>query len=68
MELTKEYFDQKLVAQTEHFDQKIDEQTESLARMVQEGFAEVYRHLDVREQVQQHERDIEELKRALKLA
>ena len=70
-ELTTEYLDKKLeglaTKLTEHFDQKIDEQTEDLAHMVNSGFEEVYRRLDVREQVAQHSRDIEEIKRALKL-
>ena len=70
MELTKEYFDQQIakLATKEYLDRKIDEQTESLARMVQEGFADLATRLDVREQVMQHEREIEGIKRVLKLA
>jgi hypothetical protein len=49
---------------TESVDRKIDD----LARMVQDGFADVAERLDVREQLEQHERDIESIKRALKLA
>ena len=71
-ELTSEYLDKRLESLatklTDHFDRKIDEQTEALARMVNSGFEEVYRRLDVREQVEQHGRDIEEIKRVLKLA
>ena len=75
MELTKEYFDERLTAQTEHFDRKLDEQTESLARMVNAGFdavdarfAEVINLLDVRERLEKTERQVEEIRRTLKLA
>ena len=77
MELTKDYFDQQVskLATKEYLDQKLADQTESLARMVNAGFeavdarfVEVINLLDVRERLEKTERQIEEIKRALKLA
>ena len=44
-----------------------DGKFEDLAGMVQRGFEEVYQRLDVREQLERHEHDIQDIKRALKL-
>ena len=62
------YVDGKIEKQTEHFDQKIDEQSEALARMVNAGFEEVYRGLDVQEQLERHEQALQQIKQVLKLA
>jgi hypothetical protein len=80
-ELTTEYLDKKFSEQTAALKSYVEERTASLAtkqdvrdaadelaRMVNAGFEEVYSRLDVREQVGQHSRDIQEIKRALKLA
>jgi hypothetical protein len=62
MELTKEYFDQAisrlatkevLAEQTEELKGYAREQTEELARMVNQGFEDVHRRLDVIAQVQE---------------
>jgi predicted nucleotidyltransferase len=62
MELSKEHFDEQVAKLA------TKEDVENLARMVQHGFADVTERLDIREQVEAHERDIEEIKRALRLA
>jgi hypothetical protein len=66
MEITKKYLDEQFskLAMKQDVRDAIDE----LARITNVGFDEVYRRLDVREQVEKHEHDIQELKRALNLA
>ena len=68
MELTKEHFDQVtsglatkegLAQQTEELKAYAREQTEELARMVNDGFEEVHRRLDVIAQVQQIQHTME---------
>jgi hypothetical protein len=77
MEVTKEYLDAQFAQLARDIGgikeimatrQDVRDATDELARIVNAGFEEVYRKLDVREQVEQHERDIQDIKRALKLA
>jgi archaellum component FlaC len=77
MEITKEYLDAQFaqlardiggIKETMATRQDVRDATDELARMVNTGFEEVHRKLDVREQVEQHSREIQEIKRALKLA
>ena len=77
MEISKEYLDAQfaqlardisVIKETMATRQDVRDAADELARMVNTGFEEVYSRLDVREQVGQHSRDIQEIKRALKLA
>ncbi len=60
MELTKEDFetilDRKLSDQTKELKAFAAEQAEELARMVAAGFEDVQKRLDVKEQVERHEK------------
>ena len=47
--------------------QDVRDAIDELARITNTGFAEIYQRLDVREQVEKHEHDIQELKKALDL-
>jgi len=69
-ELTKEYFDAELskLPSKDYLDEKINAQTEALARMVNAGFEEVYRRLDVHEDVDELRKQMDEVRRELKLA
>ena len=67
--VTKRDFDRSvhnLITETELVEQTeaLTKQNEALAAMVQRGFDEVYRRLDVREQVARHDRDIRAIKQA----
>jgi hypothetical protein len=77
MEISKEYLDAQFaqlardigdIKETMATRQDVRDAVDELARMVNAGFEEVYSRLDVREQVGQHARDIQEIKRTLKLA
>ncbi len=68
--------DQRLAAQTKELKTYADEQTEALARIVQKALEEQTRHfderlealaqaLDVRKQVERHEKRLLEIERAL---
>jgi phosphopantetheine adenylyltransferase len=75
MEISKEYLDAQF-AQLSRDIGGIKESVDELARMVNNEviepfnrrFDELEERLDVREQVGQHARDIQEIKRTLKLA
>jgi len=66
MELTKEYFDQQIAKLATKED--VQDAVDDLARITNDGFGELYRRLDVREQVEEHEREIQDIKRALNIA
>jgi AmiR/NasT family two-component response regulator len=77
MEVTKEYLDAQFaqlsrdisgIKETMATRQDLRDATDELARMVNAGFEEAYRRLDVREQVERHERVLQEIKQTLKLA
>jgi hypothetical protein len=77
IELSKEYFDQKLKslatkedleAQTRQLKSYIDQQTGKLAAMVADGFEEVKELLDVRERVKHLESDMQKIKEALHIS
>lgn len=61
-------FDERLTAQTGELKAYTNARFEELAGMVQRGFADLSEQLDMREQVEQHERDIQHIKQALNLA
>lgn len=52
----------------QRLEQKIDDQTEALARIVNAGFEEVYRRLDVWDEVQELQKQMQEVRSELKLA
>ncbi len=51
MELSKEYFDRQLAAQTDRLEKKIEQEVHGLAAMVGEGFADPEKPRDVKERV-----------------
>lgn len=64
-ELTKEYFEQKLEAQTTDLKAHAEGLQAELARMVSGGFEDLQHRLDVREIVQAHERKLKKIEEAL---
>jgi len=64
-ELTKEYFEQKLEAQTIDLKAHAEGLQAELARMVSDGFEDLQRRLDVREIVETHERKLKKIEEAL---
>lgn len=76
MELTREYFDEQLKAQTKELKQFAEEQTDALARVIATTVAEpMERHfektdkeLDVYAEVKQLKADMERIKDALHLS
>lgn len=75
MELTKEYFDEQLKAQTRELKQFAEEQTDALARIIattvaepmERHFEKLDRELDVYAEVKQLKADMERIKKALHL-
>jgi hypothetical protein len=76
MEITKEYLDKQFGTLTADIatlkegvatKQDVRDAVDELARITNAGFEAIYQRLDVREQVEKHEHDIQELKKALDL-
>jgi hypothetical protein len=71
-ELTKEYFEEHLHKQLHSLEgnvvKVVKDSTEELARMVQVGFEDMQRRLDVREKVEKLEIDMVRVKSALNVA
>ena len=73
MELTKEYFDQALkaavapLATKDDVHREVRDGVEELARMVSRGFDDVLNRLDVRDQVERHEKALQEISRKMGL-
>ncbi len=69
--LTKEYFeeylDKRLKDQTKDLKVSIKESQEELARMTSKGFEDVLKRLDVREQVERHDRILKKVTEALNI-
>ena len=69
--LTKEYFeeylDKRLKDQTKDLKVSIKESQEELARMTSKGFEDVIKRLDVREQVERHDRILKKVTEALNI-
>jgi 16S rRNA C967 or C1407 C5-methylase (RsmB/RsmF family) len=76
MELTKEYFDEQLKAQTKELKQFAEEQTDALARIIattvaepmERHFEKIDKELDVYAEVKQLKADMERIKKALHLS
>jgi 16S rRNA C967 or C1407 C5-methylase (RsmB/RsmF family) len=76
MELTREYFDEQLNAQTKELKQFAEEQTDALARIIattvaepmERHFEKIDKELDVYTEVKQLKADMERIKEALHLS
>lgn len=65
--LTKEYFDKTIKDLKSELKSHIDDKNEKLARMVNTGFEDVIKRLDVRERVESLERKMGKMEKALNL-
>jgi len=63
----KGYVDGRLEVQSQELKQHVSEEISELARMVQEGFEEVQRKLDVREEVELLRKQMTEVRHAIGL-
>ena len=66
-DLTKEYFDKTIKDLKVDLKSYIKEENEELARMVNTGFEDVIKRLDFRERVEELERKMSKMEKALNL-
>ena len=66
-DLTKEYFDKTIKDLEVDLKSYIKEENEELARMVNTGFEDVIKRLDFRERVEELERKMSKMEKALNL-